>query len=57
MRYNAVAVQCDAWYVSSTHWLNKIGPSTEPCSTLYLAVRSDEQLVSICTKCCLALSN
>ena len=38
--------------MSTTHRLNKIGPSIEPCGTPYLAVRSDEQFESICTKCC-----
>ena len=38
--------------MSTTHRLNKTGPSIEPCGTPYLAVRRDEQFESICTKCC-----
>ena len=41
--------------MSATHRLNEIGPSIEPCSTPYLAVRRDEQFESTCTKCCLCV--
>ena len=34
----------------ATHRLNKIGLSIEPCDAPYLAIRRDEQFVSICTK-------
>ena len=39
--------------MSTTHRLNKIGPSIEPYGTPYLAVRRGEQFESICIKCCL----